>query len=1062
MNCITSIQGWLSYRFRARPIHGKSSERCFRPSLDCLLEDRVVLNGAFTDLGALGISAMRYGDVVWGDYDSDGKIDLVVSGQDDSSLFTRVYHNEGTSGFVIAASLTGLTESSAAWGDYDNDGDLDLLMEGRAFGGIDTTRVYRNDGVSGFNDIGAALTNVFNGSVAWGDYDNDGDLDILMTGMDINSIGYAKIYRNDGAGSFFDVGANLTPMRSGSAAWGDYDGDGDLDALITGSLYMSLGGTSKIYRNDGTSGFLDIGAGLTSVSNVDPRSAAWGDYDNDGDLDVLLTGSTGLDSRIAKVYRNDGGTSFVDISAPLTAVDFGAVAWGDYDNDGDLDIALTGQISAGGTTLVYRNEGSDVFTNIGAGLTATRFGPVAWGDYDNDGDLDLVVIGLNSSNALVANVYQNNAAVPNTVPGAPAGLSSTINSSTSITFSWTAPTDGQTTPAAGLSYNLRVGTTSGGDDVFSTMADGSNGYRRIVHTGPIQGTSYTLTGLPANTPLFWSVQAIDTAFAGGPFAAEQSTSAPNQAPVNHLPGTQTLTTANSLLFSQANGNAITVTDPDAGAGNVTVNLSVTAGTLAIAINWGVTFTGYGTSNITLTGALDKVNKTLDTLFFQPHDLNGIPIAPGNVTLTVDTTDNGNTGSGGARTDVDPLTLLVESSSAHVNSAPTITAPAGSQTVTPLVPFSFNSTKGNAIMVGDVDAGYAVEKLTLSVSQGTLNLATTVGLTFVGGSNNSGTLTIRGRIDHLNYNLQTLTYTPFGSFSGGDTLDITINDLGHTGSGGAKSDATSVTLVGTPLPNNQAPAITIPANQTVAPSGSLLFSQGNGNAITLADPDSGTADITVNLKVNSGRLVFAVSYVPYDAVHVQGYGTKNLTITGSQDAVNKTLNTLFYQAGSAATVVTMTITSNDNGNTGQGGPKSATQSLTINVASHTNATPTITTPLPQSVAPNGTLAFKDANNNSILVGDLDSGYSDVKVTLSVDHGNLSLPGFVGTSKSGEGTSTLTLVGRIDHLNYSLQKLLYLPTTGYTGEDVLTITIDDQGASGSGGPKTATKLLKLTVA
>ena len=83
---------------------------------------------------------------------------------------------------------------------------------------------------------------------------------------------------------------------------------------------------------------------------------AWGDYDNDGDLDILLTGDHGSGGRVAKVYRNDGGGTFTDIGAGLTGVYDSSVAWGDYDNDGDLDILLTGYSGSGKVAKVYRND----------------------------------------------------------------------------------------------------------------------------------------------------------------------------------------------------------------------------------------------------------------------------------------------------------------------------------------------------------------------------------------------------------------------------------------------------------------------------------------------------------------------------------------------------------------------------------------------------------------------------------------------------------------------------------------------------------------------------------
>ncbi|MFB2920993.1 Calx-beta domain-containing protein [Aerosakkonema funiforme] len=189
----------------------------------------------------------------------------------------------------INAVLTGVLGSSVAWGDYDNDGKLDILLTGYT-GSSPIAKVYRNTG-SGFIDINAGLTGVDRSSVAWGDYDNDGKLDILLTG-DSNSGRVAKVYRNTGSG-FTDINAGLTGVYDGSAAWGDYDNDGKLDILLTG--YSNSGFISKVYRNTG-SGFTDINAGLTGVEG----RSAWGDYDNDGKLDILLTGWTVIDDNQAE------------------------------------------------------------------------------------------------------------------------------------------------------------------------------------------------------------------------------------------------------------------------------------------------------------------------------------------------------------------------------------------------------------------------------------------------------------------------------------------------------------------------------------------------------------------------------------------------------------------------------------------------------------------------------------------------------------------------------------------------------------------------------------------
>ncbi|MCA8963135.1 MAG: VCBS repeat-containing protein, partial [Planctomycetes bacterium] len=130
--------------------------------------------------------------------------------------------------------------------------------------------------------------------------------------------------------------------------WADVDGDGDLDVLLTGS---SLAGSQTlVYRNDGGS-FVERPAGLLRVSD---SALAAGDYDADGDLDILLIGQSGSQA-VTRLYRNDGG-AFVTIQTGLPGVQEGSVEWGDYDGDGDLDILLSGSTGSNRITRVYRND----------------------------------------------------------------------------------------------------------------------------------------------------------------------------------------------------------------------------------------------------------------------------------------------------------------------------------------------------------------------------------------------------------------------------------------------------------------------------------------------------------------------------------------------------------------------------------------------------------------------------------------------------------------------------------------------------------------------------------
>ncbi|MBI3408067.1 MAG: hypothetical protein HY040_06885 [Planctomycetes bacterium] len=513
----------------------------------------------------------------------------------------------------------------------------------------------------------------------------------------------------------------------------------------------------------------------------------------------------------------------------------------------------------------------------------------------------------------------------------------------------------------------------------------------------------------------------------------------NVPPINIVPGVQTVVLGNALLLNKVNGNGLQIQDFDSGSANLTANLKTKNGTLVLAIGYNTTISGYGTKNLTLTGTLANLNKALGTLFYQTTAL-------GVDTLTIKTTDDHHA------TDTDTINVNVVSSNANsapVNFVPTL------QNVVPGVPFAFNDTIDNSLRIADVDSGFKPVSVKLGVAQGKLKIDSTVGLTVTG--NNTKTLLLTGRVDHINFNLQYLSYTANLSFPGNDVLTITTNDLGNTGIGGAKSDVDTVALTGPVLPSNQPPVNEVPGGQTVSPGSSLLFNSVNGNAIQIHDPDAGAGKLTVNLKASSGTLAIAIAY----GTTITGYGTNNMTLTGSLANLNQALGTLFYQASVFAGIDTLTITTNDNENFGSGGPKIAISTVRVNVQNHVNGAPAVFVPATQRATLGIPLAFKNSNNNSIKVGDVDSGYGNVKVTLTVSQGKLTLSSFVGASITGNSTKAVTLIGRVDHLNFSLQSLTYITDLGVSGLDNLIVIIDDQGNTGTGGRQTATKSVSLTL-
>ena len=537
-------------------------------------------------------------------------------------------------------------------------------------------------------------------------------------------------------------------------------------------------------------------------------------------------------------------------------------------------------------------------------------------------------------------------------------------------------------------------------------------------------------------------------------------------PVNTVPGKQTATTTNGLLFSTANGNALVVTDIEAGSsGTDTVDLKVTSGSLAISIAYVPTFIGENTNHLILTGTVAQLNQTLNTLFY-------LPGVVGPVTLSIVTKDNGDSLQVSSS-----VTINVVAANTHLNIAPTVTVPPATQTVTPNVKFAFDNAAGNAISVGDIDGGVGSELVSLSVAQGTLNLTSTVGLTFAGTPLNSKTLTFAGRIDAINYDLQTLTYTPASTFPGADTLMVNINDLGNAGTAlgnVAQSASGAVKLSGVPL----IPVNTVPSGVGVVVGHAVLFNAVNSNAIAVADPAVGSKTIQVTLQVSSGTLSIAIAYGTISIV--PGSNNTTLTLTGIVADVNNTLGTLFYNAGSTPVSDTLTMTSSDLNHGGPGGPHITTSSVAITVQapiSHLDAAPVVFTPTAtQHVAKGGSLGFNAGLANAISVGDPDSGYNDVQVTLTVSHGTLSLTPLSGSSTpdangvrpvplvTGNGTASVTLTGRLDQINYILQSLFYKPLSTYTGADVLMVQISDTSRSnvdGIGGPRSASNNVNLSV-
>lgn len=236
-----------------------------------------------------------------------------------------------------------------------------------------------------------------NCSVATGDLNGDGRPDIVLTGRE-NSSGLHKtwLYLNDGTGGFtLSTTSGITiGLKHSDISLGDYDGDGDLDIVMQGWEWDPVASKNTqrayVYQNDGSGVF-------TRVATLDGRSNGtieFGDYDNDGKMDILQTGwkEDGVNPSGGKttLYHNDGNNAFSIVnSVSLFAIADGEARFGDYDNDGNLDIIVCGWMQ----TRLYKGNGVGGFIDQNVSLPSFDWSYVNWVDYDNDGFLDLLIGG---------------------------------------------------------------------------------------------------------------------------------------------------------------------------------------------------------------------------------------------------------------------------------------------------------------------------------------------------------------------------------------------------------------------------------------------------------------------------------------------------------------------------------------------------------------------------------------------------------------------------------------------------------------------------------------------
>jgi hypothetical protein len=400
------------------------------------------------------------------DYDDDGDLDVylanatsLVEPKPKLDAKSLLYRNNGDGSFTEVSKAAGIEHISygtgCAAGDYDNDGDIDLYLTN--FG---PNLLYRNNGDGTFTEV-ASQANAGNaGDVsnstkwstgcAFGDYDKDGDLDLFVANYCDYTIQSDKpcyhrgvhsycnpmvypgspssLYKNNGDGSFSDVSESsgiwsVPPNRGLGAVWGDYDNDGDIDLYVANDK-----GQNYLYQNKGNETFEEVallaGVGYGETGEAEASmGVAMSDYDNDGFLDLTVSN---FQNEPNTLYHNNGNGLFSDVTyiVGIGEITYRYLGWGmaffDYDNDRYKDIFVANghiqdnisdferTMSYDQINLLLKNRGDGKFENVtfssGTGLLISKVSRgAAFGDYDNDGDMDILVTNLNDSVDLLRN-----------------------------------------------------------------------------------------------------------------------------------------------------------------------------------------------------------------------------------------------------------------------------------------------------------------------------------------------------------------------------------------------------------------------------------------------------------------------------------------------------------------------------------------------------------------------------------------------------------------------------------------------------------------------------------